>query len=305
MVKKITQSPRYRVGPFRYDTAKRELSKDGNPIPLRGKQIEILELLIANFPNTTSRQEIFATLWPSEIVDLHRVSVHVSKLREVLGDELPRTGGYRLRNRELLGNDDSAEFQPTWRELCTAAKEVGKYVFKTFRANAVLTFAGHSAIFANLVLVKSLGRTEMLSMPVYLALQRDWEPATNKKRPMMPGYETFTGEAVAVLVPKALIDELKRTNKAWRIAVIDDAIVSGEVPTVLKNNLRPKLSRFSRMTFACYVCYRPVTEAISGRNPDKVIKWLRTEKELDAFRLPCDTRVLWFGQRLASKTTDV
>jgi hypothetical protein len=303
MVKKITKSARFQIGSFRYDTANRELFRGEKTIHLRGKQIDILELLITNFPSTTSRENIFALLWPGETVDLHRVSVHVSKLRKVLGDELPSKEAYKLRHLQPLKNYDRGELHPTWCELSIAAKEVGRYVFEKFRANAILTFAGHSAIFANLVLVKSLRRKKMLSMPVYLALQRDWDASTNRKRPTMSGYETFTGEEVAVLVPKAFISQLKRPNKTWRIAVIDDAIVSGDVPAVLKNSLRPKLSRTSRMAFACYVCYRPVTKAIKGRKPDKVVKWLRTEKELDTFRLPCNTRVFWFGKRLPSRTT--
>jgi hypothetical protein len=301
MVMQNVKAGRYQLGPFTYDAAHRELFKNGKLIHVTGKKLDILNVLIDKFPTRISRQDLHSAVWAGETTDIHVVSTHVSHLGTILKSELMTEGGYRLRHRQLLRNDNRDQLRPSWGEVCKAAKEVGTYLFDEFRANAILTFAGHSAIFANLVLVKSLSRARMLGMPVYLALQRDWDQSVNRELPALPGYETFLGEAVAVLVPKALIDQLKAASKTWRIAVIDDAIVSGAVPTVLKSHL--KLPRKSRMVFACYVGYRPVAEAMKPRKPEKVIRWLRTPEELEAFRLPCDTSLLWFGQWLGGANT--
>jgi hypothetical protein len=301
MVKQNTKAARYQLGPFTYDSAHREFFKNGKPIHLTGKKLDILEVLINKFPTWISRKDLHSSVWAGETTDIHVVSTHVSHLATILGPELMMEGGYRLRHKQQLRNDDRDPLHPSWCEVCEAAKKIGAYVFDEFRANVILTFAGHSAIFANLVLVKSLSRAKMLSVPVYLALQRDWDQSVNRELPTLPGYEAFPGESVAVLVPRALIDQLKAASKTLRIAVIDDAIVSGSVPMVLKTNL--KLPKKARMVFACYVGYWPVVDAMKPREPEKVIKWLRTPEELRAFRLPCDTPLLWFGQRLSSGAT--
>lgn len=295
MVKQNVKAVRYQLGPFTYNSVHRELLRDEEPIHLKGKKLDILDVLVDKFPTRISRQDLHSAVWQSEMTDIHVVSTHVSSLRKILGSEIMTDGGYRLRRMELLRRDDRDQLRPSWSEVSKAAKEVGRYVFDQFRANVVLTFSGHSAIFANLVLVKSLDRAKMLSMPVYLALQRDWDQSANRELPALPGYETLPGEAVAILVPKALKEQLKAGSKTWRIAVIDDAIVSGAVPTALKSKLN--LPQNARMVFACYVGYWPVAEAMKPRKPEKVVRWLRTPEELEAFRLPCNTSLLWFGQR--------
>ena len=48
----------YEFGPFRADTIRRVLSRDGLPVPLTGKCFEILSALLRRAPETVSKDEL-------------------------------------------------------------------------------------------------------------------------------------------------------------------------------------------------------------------------------------------------------
>lgn len=81
-----------------------QVTQDGAPRdlgPLRQRSVLARLLIRANQPIPTER--LMEELWPDEVPDTarHRLHVHISKLRAVLGDERERlahdTAGYRLR----------------------------------------------------------------------------------------------------------------------------------------------------------------------------------------------------------------
>ncbi len=97
---------RYRFGRFELDTVSGTLSREGKPVPLHEKPLEILLILLENSGEIVSRRKIVARLWPDGVhVDFdNNLNASIRKLREALGDSagqalyvetLPRKG-YRM-----------------------------------------------------------------------------------------------------------------------------------------------------------------------------------------------------------------
>jgi len=174
-----------------------------------------------------------------------------------------------------------------WTNLVNGAVRVGRYVFEEFAADAVITFSGHSAIFASLVMVKVLPRERLLGMPVYLAMARDIDPAGTP--PPLPGFAVVRGREgrFEVLVPHALADADPERKK--NIAIIDDAITTGEAIITLKHYLLDTLEyRRASIRVGCFVCHELTTSLPDGR-PD-VWEFIT---DTTAYRLPWGDP-LWF-----------
>lgn len=81
-----------RVGGVALDTAAREVTKDGRPVPLAGKEYALLELLALRRGRLVTRTMIYDHLWDEEDPTLSNVAdVYVASLRRKLGHELIRT----------------------------------------------------------------------------------------------------------------------------------------------------------------------------------------------------------------------
>jgi len=117
-----------------------------------------------------------------------------------------------------------------WDQVIRGADIVGKKIFHRFRADAVLTFPGASAIFTNLVMARSLSPEEFLRKPVHMA----W--FENKRLPAK-AFSSFTRAergTWSILVPKAL----DGSNRQMRtVAIVDDHIISGVTLDSLKRHL--------------------------------------------------------------------
>jgi TolB-like protein/DNA-binding winged helix-turn-helix (wHTH) protein/Tfp pilus assembly protein PilF len=98
--------PAYRFGSFELDVRTGELRKQGRPVRLRGRPIDILQLLLAERGELISREALRQRLWQSDtFVDFdHGLNSAMNRLREALGDSaenprfietLPRRG-YRF-----------------------------------------------------------------------------------------------------------------------------------------------------------------------------------------------------------------
>ncbi|MCL5005134.1 MAG: winged helix-turn-helix domain-containing protein [Acidobacteria bacterium] len=254
--------------------------------------MDILKLLVQSYPEWISRDEVGTKAWPADVhVSGHTVSANVSSLNKILGGEIDcaKNKGYRLKSCTEKAEKDYS-FQDVW----NGAGTVGKQVFEEFKANAILTFAGHSAIFANLVLVNYFGqdRRKLLEMPAYLGFQRDWPFSdTDKKPPTLPGYTPVPGEGVIILVPNALKTLAKRTPKPLRLAVIDDLIISAAVLAALRPYLQKVLGKETSIEFVCFLCYSPVIETLGGRKP----QCAPVKSDTRDFTLPWG-RPLWFGK---------
>src|SRR5580704_9796450 len=92
----------YEFGPYRLDTARRLLTRDGKTLTLPPKTFSLLLLLVEGQGRVFTKKELMMALWPDSFVEEANLSFQISALRKVLGDEggqwvatLPRYG-YRF-----------------------------------------------------------------------------------------------------------------------------------------------------------------------------------------------------------------
>ena len=71
-------------GRFRLDLDLRELRRDGEPLQLRGRALDILCALAAAKGELVGKDELMKRLWPGRIVEEGNIHVHVSALRKAL-----------------------------------------------------------------------------------------------------------------------------------------------------------------------------------------------------------------------------
>lgn len=75
----------YSFDPFRLDTQRCTLSRDGENIPLRPKVFDLLRFFAERPGQLASKDEIFARLWPDVVVEETSLAQCVSHLRRSLG----------------------------------------------------------------------------------------------------------------------------------------------------------------------------------------------------------------------------
>ncbi|WP_454631485.1 ATP-binding protein [Bradyrhizobium cenepequi] len=73
-------------GPFRLHVGQRRLEKDGNPIQLGGRALDLLIALVERAGMVVSKNDLLAMVWPEVIVDEGSLRVQVAGLRKALGD---------------------------------------------------------------------------------------------------------------------------------------------------------------------------------------------------------------------------
>jgi adenylate cyclase len=73
-------------GCFRLDIGRCELLRDGEPVQLHGRALDILCALAAARGKVVGKDELMARLWPGRIVEEGNIHVHVSALRRALDD---------------------------------------------------------------------------------------------------------------------------------------------------------------------------------------------------------------------------
>jgi DNA-binding winged helix-turn-helix (wHTH) protein/TolB-like protein len=78
----------YHFGPFRFDTTRQELFKDGQPVELPRRLARALQLLIENHGRDLDKAYLMEQLWPKTVVEEKNLTVIISMLRKVLGDDV-------------------------------------------------------------------------------------------------------------------------------------------------------------------------------------------------------------------------
>ncbi len=78
----------YDFCPFRADTVRRLLIRDGQPVPLTSKAFETLEVLIRHRDRVLEKEELLKAIWPDSFVEEANLVQNVSTLRKALC-ELP------------------------------------------------------------------------------------------------------------------------------------------------------------------------------------------------------------------------
>lgn len=75
----------YAFGPFRLDTADRQLLREGRVVPLTPKAFDVLVVLVENSRRTVEKDDLMKRVWPSTCVEEVNLANNVSLLRKVLG----------------------------------------------------------------------------------------------------------------------------------------------------------------------------------------------------------------------------
>jgi predicted ATPase/DNA-binding winged helix-turn-helix (wHTH) protein len=73
-------------GPFRFFAAQRLLEKDGAPLNLGSRALDLLSALTERATEVVSKRELMARVWPDLIVEEGSLRFHIASLRKVLGD---------------------------------------------------------------------------------------------------------------------------------------------------------------------------------------------------------------------------
>ena len=88
-------------GPFRLDTARGMLTRDGAPVALGQRALAVLAALAEAPGRTVTKEALLARAWPGTIVEEGNLTVQIASLRKALGPDhdwivtVPRSG-YRL-----------------------------------------------------------------------------------------------------------------------------------------------------------------------------------------------------------------
>ena len=88
-------SPFYEFGPFRVDTVKYVLTREGEVVPLNLKAFEILLALIRHRGQVLEKNELLQRVWPDTVVEENNLARNISALRKAL-DEQPNEHQYIL-----------------------------------------------------------------------------------------------------------------------------------------------------------------------------------------------------------------
>jgi TolB-like protein/Flp pilus assembly protein TadD len=75
-----------RFGRFRLHLGQRELSRDGMPVQLGSRALDILCVLAAAKGELVTKDELMARVWPGVVVEENAMHVHVSGLRKALAE---------------------------------------------------------------------------------------------------------------------------------------------------------------------------------------------------------------------------
>lgn len=109
----------FRFGPFAVDAAAYRLLKDGTPLDLSPKALDLLQLFASRPGTLVTKDEMLAALWPGIAVTDNAITQVVSELRQALGDSpssphyietVPRRG-YRFI-AEIVSEGPAGEASP-------------------------------------------------------------------------------------------------------------------------------------------------------------------------------------------------
>ncbi|HUR33848.1 MAG TPA: winged helix-turn-helix domain-containing protein [Vicinamibacterales bacterium] len=78
--------PGYAFGPFRLDPSNRRLTREGHPITITGRPLEILLVLVEHAGRPVDKATLLDRVWGNVAVEEGNLARNVSTLRKVLGD---------------------------------------------------------------------------------------------------------------------------------------------------------------------------------------------------------------------------
>jgi DNA-binding winged helix-turn-helix (wHTH) protein len=121
----------YAFGPFILDTPERRVTRDGERLPVTGKTLDVLRLLVEAEGRLVDRRTFNVQLWPEIVVEDRNLTVHISTLRKAMGGDCIETvakSGYRLavpvRTVNGRASTESVEVQREARYQLSQAERV-------------------------------------------------------------------------------------------------------------------------------------------------------------------------------------
>lgn len=85
----------YDFGPFTLDPRERTLRRDGRPVRIQAKPLDLLLLLVARRDQLVRKDEIFAAVWKGVAVADANLPIQINALRRTLGDDPDDPGAAR------------------------------------------------------------------------------------------------------------------------------------------------------------------------------------------------------------------
>jgi TolB-like protein/DNA-binding winged helix-turn-helix (wHTH) protein len=76
----------YSFGPFQLDPAERVLRRQGQPVALPPKDVEVLIVLVERAGRIVEKDDLLATVWPGVFIEEGNLSRRIFNLRQALGD---------------------------------------------------------------------------------------------------------------------------------------------------------------------------------------------------------------------------
>jgi len=80
------EAPEVRFGPFLLDLSRKQLTRDGAPVRLGVRSMDILCALAAGKGEQVTKDQLMAQVWRGNVVEENAIQVHVSALRKALDD---------------------------------------------------------------------------------------------------------------------------------------------------------------------------------------------------------------------------
>ncbi|HEX8000579.1 MAG TPA: winged helix-turn-helix domain-containing protein [Pyrinomonadaceae bacterium] len=143
-----TEQHFYEFGPFRVDTLKRLLLREGQPVPLTAKAFDTLVTFVQHSGQDLDKDELMRTVWPDTVVEENNLTQNVSALRKALGEN-------KSEHRYIVTIPGRGyRFVATVKEVCDAQTELLERA-----VDAETTQAGGNVVAANTLAQSPNGST--------------------------------------------------------------------------------------------------------------------------------------------------
>ena len=112
-------------GPFRLRATERILEKDGIPVKIGSRALDILVMLVERAPDVVIKRDLISRVWGNLVIDESSLRWHIASLRKTLGDD--ESGARYVTN--VVGRGYCFAAPVTW----TAAAAISRETVETAR----------------------------------------------------------------------------------------------------------------------------------------------------------------------------
>ncbi len=143
----------YEFDSFRLEAAERRLFKDGEPVTLPSKALDLLIALVENNGHLVDKDTLYDRVWADSIVEDANLTVQMSAIRKALGNpdyiKTVKGHGYRFSAdvREVNGAVDEYVFESQSFARIVVEQETGQDFSESVQANTALTASKESRPF--------------------------------------------------------------------------------------------------------------------------------------------------------------